>query len=208
MRIVTRGLLLTGLQALHARYRITLRKDTGRLPCICRSSVLTEYWLKYLDLRSYFVSQVMETLLFKHTLLGTLINKLALKSVSKLIAKWINAVVRKFERKILKRSEPLENMQRKTAVILFSLMMVLIVVNGVSLMHLVGWSVVEGVYVWFVTFTTIGFGDYVPHKPQRIIELSINRSDNHDDKSEHVIMENCNFFTFYFLCVCVPFQVY
>ena len=140
--------------------------------------------------------------------IGIPINMLALKAVGELIAKWINAVVRRFERKILKRSEPLENMQRKTAVILFSLMMVLIVVNSVSLMHLVGWSLVEGVYFWFVTFTTIGFGDYVPHEPQRIKELSINSSDNHGNRVKNSIIVHNTFFTFYFiLCLCIVSSV-
>ena len=137
---------------------------------------------------------------------GIPINMLALKSVGELIAKWINAVVRKFETKILKRPEPLKRLQTKSAVFLFSLMMVLIVVSGVSLMHLVGWSVVEGVYFWFVTFTTIGFGDYVSYKPQRIKELSINSSDNHENKIKNSIIVYNTVFTVYF--VCALFQVY
>lgn len=100
---------------------------------------------------------------------------LALKSISELIAKCVSAIVKKFEMKILKRPEP-KRMRTKSAVGLFSVMVVLIVADGLVLMKLKNWSIVEAVYFWFVTFTTIGFGDYVPHKPERIQQVSINNS--------------------------------
>lgn len=31
-----------------------------------------------------------------------------------------------------------------------------------------GWTFLEGVYCWFVTFTTIGFGDYIPFQEFRL----------------------------------------
>ena len=114
-------------------------------------------------------------------LLGIPITLLALKSVGELIAKWVNGVVKKFETKILKRMEP-TRMQTKSAVILFSLMVVLIVLSGAMSMHFSEWSLLEGVYFWFVTFSTIGFGDYVLAKPQRIRQLSFNTSENIEDK--------------------------
>lgn len=43
-------------------------------------------------------------------------------------------------------------------------------------MHLLNWSLIEAVYYWFVTFSTIGFGDYVLRQPHRIKELVLNTS--------------------------------
>ena len=104
----------------------------------------------------------------------------------------INAVVTKFERKILKRSEP-NNLHTKSAVILFSSMVMLIMADAQLLMRYKGWTFVQSVYFWFITFTTIGFGDYVAglgselgYLPERIKVLSINDSMNHFNKDESV----------------------
>lgn len=132
---------------------------------------------------------------------------LALKSIGELIAKCVSAIVKKFEMKILNRPEP-KRMRTKSAVGLFSVMVVLIVADGLVLMKLKNWSIVKAVYFWFVTFTTIGFGDYVPHKPQRIQQLSINNSRNYKNKAH---AEESNFvllFTFYFIfCLCIVSSV-
>ena len=109
------------------------------------------------------------------SLLGIPVTLLTLKSIGELIAKWVNTIVTKFERKFLKRSQP-KHMQTKTAVVLFSVMVLSIVTGGLLLMRLPNWSFVEGVYFWFVTFTTIGFGDYVVREPRRIKQLSLNSS--------------------------------
>ena len=116
----------------------------------------------------------------------------------------------KFEKKVLKRAEP-KRMKTKTAVILFTFMVALIVINGLLMTLITDWSLLEGVYFWFVTFTTIGFGDYVFKKPQ-VKRLSLrNDSRNLDNKAETLdageITANIfseTFFTFYFilgLCV-------
>ncbi|XP_078357021.1 two pore potassium channel protein sup-9-like isoform X1 [Oculina patagonica] len=117
------------------------------------------------------------------SLLGIPIALLAFKSVGELIAKWVNTIVTKFEKKILKRSEP-KQMKTKSAVILFSIMVLLIVINGLLLMVLTGWSILEGIYFWFITFTTIGFGDYVLRQPQRIKGLALNSTVNQANKHD------------------------
>ena len=96
-------------------------------------------------------------------LLGIPITLLALKSVGDLMAKLVNALVTKFESKLFKRAHP-EKVETKSAVILFFLMVIFIVANGRLVMSTQGWTFVESVYFWFVTLTTIGFGDYVPEK--------------------------------------------
>ena len=109
----------------------------------------------------------------------------------------------KFEKKILKRSEP-KQMKIKSAMVLFLIMLLLIVANGLLIMHFKAWSVIEGVYFWFITFTTIGFGDYVFRPSQRIKQLSLNSSASQKSSNESPDAEDATvaifsdlFFTFY-----------
>ena len=96
----------------------------------------------------------------------------------------------KFEMKILKKPEP-EQVQSKSAVILFSFMVILMIANVQLLLHYYkDWTFVEGVYCWFITFTTIGFGDYVATHindlPDSIKVLSKNNTATHFNKDGSV----------------------
>ena len=121
------------------------------------------------------------------SLIGIPITLLALKSVGELITEWINGTVKKFEKKILKRPEP-KHVHTKSAVVLFSFMIIIIIVSAMSF-SLPEWNFVEGVYFWFITFSTIGFGDYVPTKRFIIQELSLNSSENYENKYESIDMK-------------------
>ena len=80
----------------------------------------------------------------------------------------------KLEKKILNSLEP-KKIKTKSAVILFLLMLAYLLVTTRLHMSLSDWTFVEGLYFWFITFSTIGFGDYIPHKSQqRITQLFIN----------------------------------
>ena len=109
-----------------------------------------------------------------------------LKSVGDLIAKLFNTIVTQFENKVLKKVEP-QHVETKSAVILFLLMVLLMVINSLVTMEFKDWTFVQGVYFSFVTLSTIGFGDYILKEPQRIkqLQLSANISKNlqTEDKS-------------------------
>lgn len=119
------------------------------------------------------------------SLVGIPITLLTLKSIGKLIAKYVNRIVTRFEKRIFKISEP-KHMNTKSVVILVVMMTLLIVINGLSVMHLLNWSLIEAVYYCFITFSTIGFGDYVLRQPHRIKELVLNISVNQKKN------ESCN----------------
>ena len=106
------------------------------------------------------------------SLLGIPITLLTLKSAGELIAELANTIVTRFEKKILKKEEP-KQVKTKSAVILFSFMVLFIVGNGLLSTLLQGWTLVQGVYFWFVTLSTIGFGDYVVwHRETEIMNIT------------------------------------
>lgn len=149
------------------------------------------------------------------SLLGIPITLLALKSIGELISKLVNITVTKFEKKIFNSSEP-KIIQTKSAVILFSLMLVLLMVSGWLHMSFSDWTLVEEVYFWFITFSTIGFGDYALHKShQRIMQLSINGTENqeneegilHRQKGAFAIFVGVGYLCFYIIGLCIVSSV-
>ena len=116
-------------------------------------------------------------------LFGIPITMLALKSIGELIVVCVNSSITNLEKKILRRQEA-KKVQVKSAVVLFSLMVIFVMVFALLLVNSTDMTLVQCVYFWFITYTTIGFGDYVPGKiPQSIQRLSFNSSANHATKS-------------------------
>ena len=143
------------------------------------------------------------------SLLGIPITLLALKSIGELVAKSINNIVKRFEKKVLKRSEP-KHVKPKSAMILFTLLFLFIVINRLAITEHRDWSIIEGVYFWFITFTTIGFGDYVLNKSKRIRKISVSMFTNKSisQENEHASGGDLSgrhiFFLIYFiLCLCI-----
>ena len=93
-------------------------------------------------------------------LLGIPITMLFMKTAGELLACLISFLVIKTESKLLKREEP-QHVKKKTFLVSFTVTIVLLTMSSVSTIFLENWSFIEGLYAWFVTFTTIGFGDYV-----------------------------------------------
>ena len=143
-------------------------------------------------------------------LVGIPISMLSIKSVGEVFALWFMAMIQKFEKKVLKRPEP-RSLETKSAVILFSLMILIVIGNGLIVVSLKGWSLLEGVYFWFVTLTTIGFGDYLVREPaQRITHLEMNGSIANGGEIESLgftIIMSFFSLTYLVLCLCLVSSV-
>ena len=108
------------------------------------------------------------------SLFGIPLTLAILKSVGEGIVYTVNYAVVKFERKIWRRPEP-RNLQLKSVVVIFVLMSMQIITNGLIGTTVGGWTFVEGIYFGFVTSTTIGFGDYMP-SPLRSVKTNIQQA--------------------------------
>ena len=89
---------------------------------------------------------------------------LAMKSLWELLAIGVRSLVIKTETILLKRTEP-RNVKLKTicvsgCIIVFQHLML----ASSSTSFTENWSFLESFYAWFITLSTIGFGDYVPLK--------------------------------------------
>lgn len=134
------------------------------------------------------------------SLIGIPITLLTLKSIGELLAKWFSAVVSKFEKKILKGPEP-KQVQTKSAVMLFSFMIMIILVTPTFLV-IPDWNYLQAVYFWFITFSTIGFGDYIPITVlQSIQQLSLNISKTSENKHTSDYIANQDPVVFLFLSI-------
>lgn len=95
--------------------------------------------------------------------LGIPITILAFKSVGELISRGINSVIRKIESKCFKQ-EP-ANVEAKCTAVTCVLMVIMLLLGATLQMytdHTDDMTFLVGFYFWFISFTTIGYGDYVP----------------------------------------------
>jgi hypothetical protein len=87
---------------------------------------------------------------------------LTLKTLGELVSKMVNKFVYMVETKVLGRRRP-RRVKIKSFFVILTLMILTICAGGLAQRYLEGWTFLEGVYAWFVTLSTIGYGDYVPN---------------------------------------------
>ena len=90
--------------------------------------------------------------------LGIPVAILAFQSVGELMSRGITFMIAKIEKQCLKRDPT--NVEAKCTAVTCALMLVLLLC-AVGIQMADNWSFLEGFYFWFITFTTIGYGDYM-----------------------------------------------
>ena len=95
-----------------------------------------------------------------YSLIGIPITLLALKSAGELIKDGLSKLIRNIETRLLKREE-VTNCKKKCVAASFLLTVTMMCIGAGLTVFTEKWSFLEGVYFWFVSFSTIGFGDYV-----------------------------------------------
>ena len=93
-------------------------------------------------------------------IIGIPITMMALKTSGEVLADCFRVLVVKTEIGIFKRTETM-HVKKKTFFVACTLMVILLLLASLSSTYFEEWSFTEGLYAWFITFTTIGFGDYV-----------------------------------------------
>ena len=87
---------------------------------------------------------------------------LTLQTLGKVVSKIVNKFVYMVETKVLGRRKP-QRIKIKSFILIFALMVLTLCAAGMTQVYLEGWTFIEGVYAWFATLSTIGYGDYVPN---------------------------------------------
>jgi hypothetical protein len=86
-----------------------------------------------------------------------------LNTVGENICHLVGTIIKFIEGRVLKKdSDKISNCKVKLLCVVSSLTIILLVVMAGISVNAENWSFGLGLYVWFVTFTTIGFGDYIP----------------------------------------------
>lgn len=130
-----------------------------------------------------------------YSLVGLPISMLALKTFGEIVASGVLSVVLRIEKSSFKTTH-VDNIRMKTFLGTCLLMILFLLLGAVIEVLAEGWSFVEGIYVWFIVFSTIGFGDYIPFQSL-------------DQKANRKMNQNClwvlifvlAFFTLAGLCV-------
>ena len=95
-------------------------------------------------------------------LFGIPINVLFLQLIGERMLRGEKYLVTKFEKKCLKREGVPKYLNEKCSFLGVLLVVILLVTCAGIHAVIDGWSMFEGFYAFFITFTTVGFGDFIP----------------------------------------------
>lgn len=84
-----------------------------------------------------------------------------LKTLGETIARVVEKFVLLVEREFFGRRRP-KKLKTKSLCLTFILMVFTLCLGGLTQISMEDWSFVEGIYAFFATLSTIGYGDYIP----------------------------------------------
>ena len=67
-------------------------------------------------------------------------------------------------RRIEKCNADIKNLELKVLLLNFLLLVIIILTSAAESLEEDSWNILEGIYAWFITLATVGFGDFVPKK--------------------------------------------
>ena len=95
------------------------------------------------------------------SLVGIPVTMLALKSAGDLVACSIQLLIIKLEAGVFK-TDTSKHLKAKVFFVTNILIVILLLFLTVFSIHMENWSLLQSLYVWYTTFTTVGFGDFIP----------------------------------------------
>ena len=113
---------------------------------------------------------------------GLPIAMLTLKTLGEVVSKIVYKLVYLVETKILCRKRP-RKLKIKTFFTTFMLVILTLCAGGLTQVYAEDWSFIEGVYAWFTTLSTIGYGDYLP-----ILDLTLKAVESSESKISLLIV--------------------
>lgn len=96
-----------------------------------------------------------------YCLIGLPVTMLTLKTLGEVVSKIVYKFIYLVETRILCRKRP-RRVKIKTLFTIFTLMILTLCIGGLTQVYLENWTFIEGFYAWFITLSTIGYGDYLP----------------------------------------------
>ena len=93
---------------------------------------------------------------------GIPINIMFLQSVGKGLREIEKFLITKFEKRCLKRNEKPKFLNEKCSLCAVVLFVTSLLISGAVQQTIDEWTFLDGFYAYFITFTTVGFGDMIP----------------------------------------------
>lgn len=103
-----------------------------------------------------------------YAIFGIPLTILTLKSIGEGYNSMVKWLITKFENCLCRKQNESKNLELKVLLGNIFVLTSIVFSAAAASQATNGWSIRQGVYVWFITLTTVGFGDFVPEVMMKI----------------------------------------